>query len=144
MNQDRITDQVWITRAASGGIFNARTEPGYDFAGFSSPEGTAWAFGRTIADGVEGVKFQPWAQATNRYPPATVDVNAVMHLIAEDIYIDVTFTSWQINCCGGFSYERATPSIPVEPVALTQVPALPWPLAALLGTILVALARRCG
>lgn len=141
-NQDRVTDQIWITRGTSGGIFNARSESGYDFEGFTSPAGTEWAFNRTLAGGIEGVQFQPWALAANKNPPATVGVNAVMHLVAEDIYIDVTFTAWQVNCCGGFAYQRSTPPTPVEPVTATPVPMLPWPLTVLLGGMLAALAAR--
>ncbi|MEQ8497576.1 MAG: hypothetical protein RLW42_25440, partial [Gammaproteobacteria bacterium] len=62
--QDRISERVWITRAVSGGgIYNARVESGYDFDDFSSPAGTEWAFGSTLADGVESLTFLPWADA---------------------------------------------------------------------------------
>jgi hypothetical protein len=35
----------------------------------------------------------------------------VVHLIEENIYLDVTFLSWVIgrDSGGGFSYERSTP-----------------------------------
>ena len=37
---------------------------------------------------------------------APVDVPLVLHLITDDIYIDLTFTSWGSG--GAFSYERAS------------------------------------
>lgn len=63
-------------------------------------------------------------------PPSTVGVNAVLHLIAEDLYIDVKFTSRQVNCYGGAAYDRSRP------------PALPWPRAMVLGGLLSGLALR--
>src|SRR5262245_19157915 len=44
-NQDRITPNVWLTRAAIQGLFNARTEA--SFTHFFSPEDTRWANGTT-------------------------------------------------------------------------------------------------
>src|ERR1017187_4064001 len=41
-NQDRIASDVWITRGATQGIFNIRTESAYTHD--SSPQGTLWAF----------------------------------------------------------------------------------------------------
>ncbi len=139
-NQDRLTDTVWITRGNAGGLYNAHVEAGYDFAGFSSPAGTEWAFGGTIADGVETLSFLPWADAVGRQPPGYVGIDGVVHLIAEDIYIDVRFTQWDISCCGGFVYERSSP--PASPTAVRQVPLLPWPAGALLALGVVAVACR--
>ncbi|MGE0337085.1 MAG: hypothetical protein AB7Q76_17475 [Gammaproteobacteria bacterium] len=137
-NQDRITDGIWITRGTTAGLFNAHSETGY--SGFS-PAGTEWVFGRSLADGIDGVTFKPWVEAAGRNPPATVGVNAVVHLIADDIYIDVKFTQWNITCCGGFAYERSTPALPpAENVA--QVPLLPWPALAGLGGLLAAVGWR--
>src|SRR6266850_8304353 len=46
-NQDRLTANVWITRGAFQGIWNAATEAG--FTQFFSPQGTEWADG-ALAD----------------------------------------------------------------------------------------------
>lgn len=141
-NQDRLTDTVWITRGNAGGLYNAQVEAGYDFADFSSPAGTEWAFGGTIADGVETLSFLPWADAVGRQPPGYVGIDGVLHLIAEDIYIDVRFTQWDISCCGGFVYERSSP--PASPTAVRQVPLLPWPGAMLLVLGVLLAARQAG
>jgi len=42
-NQDRITDNVWITRDNDEGLFNAATEAYYEDEGYEGPDGTEWA-----------------------------------------------------------------------------------------------------
>ena len=42
-------------------------------------------------------------------PPCAVGKDAVLHLISEDIYIDIKITSW-VSGQGSFSYQRSTPS----------------------------------
>ena len=85
-NQDRITDEVWITRGNSMPIFNIFEED-YDLWG-SSPADTKWAFG-SIADGVENLLFDSWGHAINWYPPGTVDEPMVLFLVSDSIYIDI-------------------------------------------------------
>lgn len=110
-NQDRITDKVWITRANNKGIFNIAQESSYqgeDVYG-NSPMGTEWAFGTT--DRLPFLRFTTWAQAHRGYPPELVGRNMVLHLISDDIYIDITFTSWSNGDSGGqggFAYNRST------------------------------------
>jgi hypothetical protein len=114
-NQDRITDNVWITRADDQGLFNIAQEEWFSEGSFGtvtegSPWDTEWAFG-AIADGVETLTFDYWGNAIGWYPPGMVGENMVLHLISEDIYIDVKFTSWtsgEGEGGGGFSYERST------------------------------------
>jgi hypothetical protein len=114
-NQDRITDHVWITRADNQGLFNIVNEDGFYGGEFGtvtsgSPFNTEWAFGK-IADGVETLAFDYWGAAINWSPPQMVGKDMVLHLISEDIYIDIKFTSWtsgQGSGGGGFSYERST------------------------------------
>jgi len=111
-NQDRITDHVWITRKNSAGIFNIAQESGYE--PLHSPQETEWATGN--AADWSSLAFQTWQAWAALEPPSTVGIDAVVHLIDEDIYIDIRFESW--TCCdrgGGFSYRRATrPGSPVE------------------------------
>lgn len=102
-NQDRITDQVWITRADSRGLFNIAQEAGY---AAGSPAGTEWASGD--AANHASLSFLPWVQWAANNPPGTVGVDAVVHLIAEDIYLDIRIDSWtSVAGGGGFSYTRA-------------------------------------
>lgn len=106
-NQDRITDDVWITRANSRGIFNIASEPSYQRS--VSPEGTAWAFGR--ASEWMNLTFEPWEEAVNNFPPGMLNQPLAVHLIDEDIYLDLMFTAWTPGGGGGgFSYIRAVPA----------------------------------
>ncbi len=101
INQDRITENVWITRRDSGGLFNFAAEPQF---GPGSPADTAWAVGTTADLGT--LTFEAWRDAVMMCPPCVVDVAMVVHLITDDIYIDIRMTSWTSTDGGGFSYER--------------------------------------
>ncbi len=104
-NQDRLTDNVWITRGNEGGqIYNIRTETSASSS--VSPVGTAWAQGK-IED-IDNLTFQPFRPAVGQ-PRNVVGKDLVMHLIQDNIYLEVKFLSWADDQGGGFSYERATP-----------------------------------
>ncbi len=122
-NQDRITDNVWITRQDKRGLYNFRWEaPPYSYDYTSSPVNTEWAYGN--AADWESLDFQSWATWASTppdrpTPPDTVDQDAVLHLIKEDVYLDIRFTSWTSGGGGGgggFSYDRATEGVPGEKV----------------------------
>src|SRR6185436_6238131 len=127
-NQDRLTTNVWITRGSSQGLFNAKTES--SFTHYVSPSGTEWANGSlenyatlTYTD------WNHWAAGVNPSPPSTVGVQAVLHLIADDIYLSVRFTSWSGGAPGGgptsgggFAYLRSTP----VPEPTNAVPIVTW------------------
>lgn len=109
-NQDRITDAVWLTRInQGGGIFNFALESVYSPI---SPLDTEWSYGS--AANAATLTFRPWQQWHGNNPPSTIGQDAVVHLVSEDIYIDIKFLSW--SCCGrgGFSYERSTPPAPCD------------------------------
>ena len=105
-NQDRITSQTWITRQDYEGIFNIAMEGGYSYP--PSPANTEWAYGS--ATDWASLTFQPWADWLGWWPRYNIlHRPAVLHLINEDIYLDIKFVSW--TCCangGGFTYVRAT------------------------------------
>ena len=104
-NQDRITENMWITRGNTGGqIFNIAINNSADKT--ESPVGTEWAIG--TLDELESLTFDYFRNAISR-PKTVVGKNLVLHLIEDDIYINVKFTSWSQGKRGGFSYERSTP-----------------------------------
>ena len=117
VNQDRITSNVWITRANNQSVFNIadNTDTTSGDCSFSSPFDTEWAFG-TIADGVNTLTFGTFlgSNFADCAPPSSViNQNAVLHLITDDIYIDIKLLSWSVggngaSSAGGFSYERST------------------------------------
>jgi hypothetical protein len=104
-NQDRITENVWITRGNNGGqIFNIQQEERATKP--TSPAGTLWAEGTT--DELESLTFRPFRPAVGS-PKSVAGKNLVLHIVDEGIFIDVTFLSWSSGKEGGFSYERTTP-----------------------------------
>ena len=111
-NQDRITEVVWITRANTRGIFNAAQENSYNA---SSPADTQWATGS--ASDYQNLTFTTWFNWVESHPPGTVGVEAVVHLVSDDIYIDIMFTQWTIGGDGGgFTFLRAVPAPGTLPV----------------------------
>ena len=104
-NQDRLTDNVWITRGNDGGqIYNIAKENISDKN--SSPVGTEWAIGSL--DDIGSLSFSKFRSAVGS-PKDVVGKNLVLHLIEDDIYLSVRFTSWSNGQKGGFSYTRSTP-----------------------------------
>ena len=98
-NQDRITPLVWITRGSTRGIFNIQSEGAY--VTNVSPADTDWATGDAVD--FASLVFQPWENWANSNPPGTVGVNAAVHLITEDIYIDIVFDAGAPRARAGVS-----------------------------------------
>ena len=115
-NQDRITDEVWLTRQNTAGLFNIRVESQYNKTSRLSPVGTEWAAG-DINDWNTLTYQSFFAYGLNKVGSNILSLGpSVLHLITEDIYIQIEFTAWTGGGGGGgFSYTRTTfdPS-PVE------------------------------
>ncbi len=119
-NQDRITDNVWITRQDKWSIFNIAEG---DISGgvtcsSDQPINTEWGFG-TTAD-ISSINFgkfmsDGFANCNGKKIPDIVGKDAVLHIIDKNIYIDIKFTSWTTGSGGGaqngggFAYTRSTP-----------------------------------
>ncbi len=117
-NQDRITDRVSITRKDKKGIFNILVESDSGGnTGYSSnpiPTDTEWAYGTT-----ENYASLTYVNLNTLIGEGFSDIvdgrSMVLHLITDDIYIDIEFLSWTSGGgdtlgLGGFSYERSTPN----------------------------------
>lgn len=105
---DQLTANVALTRGANQGPYNSVAET--SFTHFLSPQGTEWANGTTANYATLSYSdWNTWAKVTNGGPPNTVGIDAVVHLIADDIYLDVKFLSWPVGA--GFVYERSTPAV---------------------------------
>jgi hypothetical protein len=127
-NQDRITDNVWLTRGASQGLVNAVSEcdeVDCSYMHTFSPDGTEWAtdlIAENLGENIEAANweqltFDDWETAYGFSIGANIlDHVAVLHLIEDDIYIDVRFTDWGSTPQSGtpFSYERGEPPLPPE------------------------------
>ena len=109
-SQDRITDLVWLTRGNRNVLYNAKTES--SASAYSSPADTEWAEGNT--NNLTGLVFSNFKSAAPQNNGSAnilgmVGKNYVLHLITEDIYIDLKILAWQGGKSGGgFSYTRST------------------------------------
>lgn len=122
-SQDRITPLVWITRANTQGIYNIQFESSYTH--LVSPVGTEWATGDAVNHA--SLTFQPWEVWAGGSPPAMIGVDAVVHLITEDIYVDIVFDTWGAGSTSGgyFSYHRGQPAaVPAKPSSWGRIKAL--------------------
>jgi hypothetical protein len=121
LNQDRLTSNVWLTRAGDSGMFNIA--PGHEdsYIRYTSPADTQWATsvmpansGKTIAAANwSQLSFTDWAPSYGG-PGSTLGANitthnAVVHLLTDDIYLDLTFTFFISG--GDFSYFRSTAAV---------------------------------
>ena len=99
-----LTSNVSITRANDGGqIFNITKEDAANKN--SSPAGTAWSIGNI--NNINSLTFTNFRSAVGK-PKDVVGKNLVMHLIDDNIYLSVKFTSWSEGQKGGFAYDRST------------------------------------
>ena len=104
-SQDAITDLVILTRGNRGSLFNVVIETS---ASGISPLGTEWAKGTTAE--LDTLTFDNLKGAANNQMSQLPGDDYVLHLVEENIYIDVKFIGWTSggSSGGGFSYERST------------------------------------
>jgi len=96
VNQDRLTDNVWLTRRDIEPLFNIALEP-YSVAG--SPSDTEWAFGPTqpsnpgpiSASNHANLVFESFVSSLDQSIGRTIVAYSpgVLHLISDDIYLDI-------------------------------------------------------
>ena len=122
-NQDFFTPNVIITRASTKGIFNIAINSAFVGMGASSPSpvGTEWAFG-TLANTPDpsSLPFGTWGSVHGGGPPpggpaSLIGQDLVVHLVEDDVFLDLRFTQWGGAGSGSFAYLRSTPP-PLEPV----------------------------
>jgi len=119
-NQDRITDNVWITRKHNQSIFNIAVESGYSGSS-GSPVGTLWSNSTSSTASPES--YTNFVAMHGGSPSSIINDTVSLYLPDEGLYFDVTFTSYSggPNGGGGFSYSRTsvTPSLAVSPDSLS-------------------------
>ncbi len=103
-NQDRITDNVWLTRGnGSGGLFNAVSETEYEKD--ESPLDTEWVMGSTYD--IDPADYTYFADAHGESASSLPGETMSLHLITDDLYFDVLFNSWTSGG-DGVSYTRTS------------------------------------
>ncbi|MBT59745.1 MAG: hypothetical protein CL393_09515, partial [Acidiferrobacteraceae bacterium] len=103
-NQDRISDNVWITRKDIQSLFNIAQEDGYSGEN-GSPVGTLWADTSTAAS--ESASYTNFVAMHGGNPHSLIGDTVSLYLSQSDSYYDVLFISFTGgNSGGGFSYLR--------------------------------------
>ena len=111
-NQDRITDNVWITRTHVQSIFNIAQEEGYS-GNNGSPVGTLWADTTTAAADTES--YTDFVTMNGSGPQSLIGDTVSLYLPQDGLYFDVTFLSYSGgNTGGGFSYSRTSVALGVD------------------------------
>jgi hypothetical protein len=129
-NQDRLTDDVQLTRNNTKGLLNAALDCDAFGCTYSdnSPRGTEWATelqnpGASIdAMNWAALTFVDWEVAYGDQGFLLSNITSfpsVVHLIADDIYLNLQFSQWGATRGGSFTYVRSTP-IP-EPATLPML-----------------------
>lgn len=104
INQDKISENVSITRSNEGGeIYNAVSESEAEKG--ISPLGTKWAIG-DIPE-ISSLNFESFRVAVGQ-PKKVVGKKLVLYLVEVNAYLSVEFKSWSSQKSGGFSYTRST------------------------------------
>ena len=108
MEEDMMTPLTSLTRGNVGPLYNSVCEgfPGAPSCVWDGPCNTEWALG-SISDW-NTLTYVTWIAVTNCGPPGLVGNTYVCHLIAEDIYVEVTWTNWGAGGTGTFAYTRTT------------------------------------
>jgi len=128
-HQDHITNNVALTRGATQGLYNIVSEASFTHG--VSPADTTWAFSGlnsnptfTYGQGAAefgALTFAPWE--TSLGGATLLDTNilagpGVLHLVTDDIYIDIDFTTWGTgHTSADVTYVRAVAAVP-EPASL--------------------------
>jgi len=106
--QDRITDNVWITRKHNQSLFNIAQEDGYSGPN-GSPVGTLWS-GTTTANS-DSTSYTTFVIMHGGSPQSIIGDTVSLYLPDDNLYFDVSFISFSgSNTGGGFSYIRTSVS----------------------------------
>lgn len=109
-------NNVWISRGARQALFNAAAEPGWN-AGYS-PSNTMWVVASGPLTSANTLTYDTFANAVGQpgnSPGRSVGQTFFVHILPDDIYLQLTLTEWGNNDGGSFSYDRTTPAAVTPP-----------------------------
>ena len=105
-NQDRITNNVWITRKDIQSLFNIAQEDGYSGSN-GSPVGTQWS--DTVTAVADSASYTNFVAMHGGGPQSLIGDTVSLYLPQDGLYYDVTFLTYSGgNTGGGFSYSRTS------------------------------------
>jgi hypothetical protein len=103
-----VPGKVVLKRNSAGVLFN--TAAGETFAGLNSPADTGWAFG--TLNNFATLSYQSMSSlrstAGGNLSATLLNQPMVVHLINEDIYLSIKFTTWGRFGSGTVAYTRST------------------------------------
>ena len=112
-NQDKITENVWLTRTDQGLLFNIKSETSSNGSG---PTGTEWVVGSLdeyTKEQLLSLEFTSLKKAAESRMRNVVGKSFIVRLIEDDLFIDLTFLAWGNKSeGGGFSYSRSSVPTP--------------------------------
>lgn len=110
------TNNVWLDRGTRLPLYNAAAESSWN--GVTSPVNTMWVVAsgpltsatNLIFDTFDNVVGQPGSSPEN-----SVGQTFFVHIVSDDIYLQLTLTDWGAHDVGDFGYNRSTPAAVVVP-----------------------------
>jgi hypothetical protein len=113
---DPLMPDVAFNRGGSFGLFNSVSESGA--SGGTSPAGTAWAVG-TLSQYTNGLispsSFGACPLEQGHRPPNLIGTTYVVHLVTDNIYLQLMLTNWGDFGDTTFGYIRSTPAVAAPP-----------------------------
>ncbi|HEY3861558.1 MAG TPA: Ig-like domain-containing protein [Verrucomicrobiae bacterium] len=116
-----LAGSVVLTRGGNQVLYNTAAKE--TSAGATSPKGTEWAFGDL--SGYNTLTYSSMEALRNNgggdFSAYITNKPMVLHLMSSNIYLSITFVSWQMQG-GDFHYIRSTPSVslPTPTVSITN------------------------
>ncbi len=121
---DPILANVYINRVndsgSSGGLYNSGTNTGSSTAietgpASGSPKGTAWSSSGNTLISYAGISYGNCPMEARGSPSGDIGHTYVVHLLTNDIYLQLTLTNWGGEGGVGtksFGYIRSSPTVP--------------------------------
>ena len=109
-------NNVWLDRGTRLPLYNAAAESGWN--GSTSPVNTMWVVASGPLTSATNLTFDTFDNVVGQpgnTPSASVGQTFFVHIVSDDIYLQLTLTDWGSQNTGDFGYNRTTPAAVVVP-----------------------------